>query len=366
MSKELEDQAAAESAAQTEVDHSQVDHQQPPEERASEAAAFLDTLTAEEGDTNVNNEEGHDVSPLRDEHGRFAPKPADGTKAADDPSAAVDPKAAKPATEEKKGPSKDEDAELLEGIKSERGRERVQRLIAERNEVRAKAEQLDRSMAEVRTVLEGAGMDAAQFAQHIEFSRLANSNDPQSLQLAAQMIEQVRVDIYKRLGQDAPGVDVLADFPDLAQRVNAFELDRQAALELAQYRRQQQQAQQTQQQQRQAEQEQQQQTQALQSSLAQVELYLNTRAHEVDHQPRMEVLSKYFKDPNNIQEFVRTYRPEQMSQAIRWMYDNIQVAPRNPSPSPIRARPQAVGSPIGRPGDEPVQKLSSILDSMGI
>lgn len=329
-----------------------VDHDQPTEQRQSEAAAFLDTLS-DDSEPSQADSLAEDPRP-RDEHGRFIPNQD----------------AVQPAPEDKTAKAPEgqdkEYADILDGIKSERGRGRFQVLISDLNKEKAKAKELDQSMAEVRTVLESAGMDAAQFAQHIEFSRLANSQDPQNLRIAAQMIEQVRTDIYKRLGQDAPGVDVLADFPDLAQRVQNFELDRQAALELAQYRRQQQQAQAMQQQQLQASHEQQQQAQQLQSAMAQVESYLNTRAREVDHQPRMEVLSKHFKDPKNIQEFVRTYRPDQMPMAIRWMYDNVQVAPRSPAPSPIRARPSVLGVPVGRPGDEPAQKVASILDAMGI
>ncbi|HCP79425.1 MAG TPA: hypothetical protein DIU11_17360, partial [Pusillimonas sp.] len=306
----------------------------------------------------------------RDEQGRFASKPKE----------EENPQQEQPTTEDKpteqskdaKTPEDEaakqaqEDAELLEGVKSERGRERVQKLISERNEVKAKAEELDRSMTEVREVLASAGMDAQQFAQHIEFSRLVNSNNPQDLGVAAQMIEQVRADIYKRLGQDAPGVDVLSDFPDLAQRVNSFELDRNAALEIARYRRQQQQAEQTQRQQMEQQQNSQRETQALQGAMQEVESYLSTRSREADHQARMDVLGKYFKDQNNIQEFVQTYRPDQMAKAIRWMYDNIQVAPSNPSPSPIRSKPSSLGQPAANPNAAPIEKISGFIDQMGI
>ena len=345
-------------------------HEQPPEERHTETMAFLDSLT-EDNDQNTEESTGEQTFDRpRDEQGRFASKPKE----------EENPQQEQPTTEDKpteqskdaKTPEDEaakqaqEDAELLEGVKSERGRERVQKLISERNEVKAKAEELDRSMTEVREVLASAGMDAQQFAQHIEFSRLVNSNNPQDLGVAAQMIEQVRADIYKRLGQDAPGVDVLSDFPDLAQRVNSFELDRNAALEIARYRRQQQQAEQTQRQQMEQQQNSQRETQALQGAMQEVESYLSTRSREADHQARMDVLGKYFKDQNNIQEFVQTYRPDQMAKAIRWMYDNIQVAPSNPSPSPIRSKPSTLGQPSANPNAAPIEKISGFIDQMGI
>lgn len=366
-----ETQDQPEAQPQDQVEQSAVDTQeQPPEERHKETMAFLDSLT-ETNDENSQEGAGQQaVDRLRDEQGRFAAKTPEQEAgqqpqqpAAKDQPAQPDKKA---APEDEASKQAQEDAELLKGINSERGRERVQKLISERNEVKAKAEELDRSMSEVRDVLASAGMDAQQFAQHIEFSRLVNSSNPQDLGIAAQMIEQVRADIYKRLGQDAPGVDVLSDFPDLAQRVNSFELSRDAALEIARYRRQQHQAEQAQRQQQQLQQASQQETQAFQSAMQEVQTYLNSRSQDVDHQARMQVIGNYFKDQKNIQEFVQTYRPDQMAKAIRWMYDSIQAAPRQPAPSPIRARPSALGRPVANPNADPAERLHSIIDQMGI
>lgn len=361
-------QTPADTQQQDPVDQVAVDtHEQPPEQRHSETMAFLDSLT-ESNDENSEQGDGQQAFDRpRDEQGRFAAKPEeqDPGKQAEQPTAKDKP--AKEATpEDEAAKQAKEDADLLEGIKSERGRERIQKLISERNEVKAKAEELDRSMTEVRQVLANAGMDAQQFAQHIEFSRLVNSNNPQDLGLAAQMIEQVRADIYKRLGQDAPGVDVLSDFPDLAQRVNAFELSRDAALEIARYRRQQQQVEQAHRQQRELQQASQQETQAFQNAMQEVQTYLSSREQDVDHQARMQVIGNYFKDQNNIQEFVQTYQPHQMAKAIKFMYDNIRTAPRQHAPSPIRARPSALGQPAANPNAAPVERMANILDQMGI
>lgn len=352
------------------VDQPVVDtHEQQPEQRHSETMAFLDSLTETNDD---NHEEGDGQQAFdrpRDEQGRFA-KPAGQQEEQPPAKPTAGDKPAEPgkeaAPEDEAAKQAKEDAELLEGIKSERGRERIQRLISERNEVKAKAQELDRSMTEVRQVLASAGMDAQQFAQHIEFSRLVNSNNPQDLGVAAQMIEQVRADIYKRLGKDAPGVDVLSDFPDLAQRVNAFELDRNAALEIARYRRQQQQVEQAQRQQQELQQTSQRETQAFQSAMQDVESYLSTRSKEVDHPARMQVIGNYFRDQNNINEFIKTYRPDQMAKAIKWMYDSIQVAPTQPAPSPIRARPSPLGQPAANPNAAPIDRLASVIDQMGI
>lgn len=330
----------------------------------SASEAFLDTLT--DGDTDPT---APTDARARDEAGRFAPKSEQAPVVAP-PAASVVPgappaAAAQPPADPKAAQAQ-EDAELLAGIKSERGRERVQKLIAERNETKERAETVSQSLQEVQQIVQSAGMDAQQFAEQIEFARLYNSGDPKNLRVAAQMIEGIRTDIYKKLGQDAPGVDVLSDFPDLAQKVNNFELDRQSALEIAQHRRHAQTQQQRQQATQQADQVNQQSVQEFQGAMQRVEGYLSTRAQEVDHQPRMEVLGKYFKDPANIQEFINTYQPAQMAQAIKWMYDNVQVAPRQATPSPLRARPSPLGQPSTSATADFMERGTALLDQMGI
>lgn len=368
-----DDNAAAAGQDDQQIDQRQ-EADQSAESRLSASSAFLDSLVDDSAGSQ-DGAAGAIAGQPRDEHGRFAPKAGQADPAGQQPPPpeSGQPPAPPAAAAEGQQPPIDEkarqaqeDAELLEGIKSERGRERVQKLIAERNETKAQAEQVTASLGEIQKVVQDAGMDAEQFARHIEFSRLLNSNDPQNLNVAAQMVEQVRADIYKRLGKDAPGVDVLADFPDLAQRVNGFEISREAALEIAQYRRQQQQAQQRQQTEHQHQQEDQQFQQALQAGIASAQSYLQSRASEVDHPARMEVLQKYFADQNNLQEFARTYRPDQMAHAIKWMYDNVQVAPRQPGPSPLRSRPSPLGSPAPNPNDAPIDRMASVLDQMGI
>jgi hypothetical protein len=336
------------------------------EPKASATEAFLNTLSDEPGQETPEQA----AIRARDELGRFATKPAGQPGAAAPgatPSAATpaQPTAGQPPLDDK-AKQDQEDAELLAGINSGRGRERVQKLITERNETRAQADQVTQSLGEIQQIVQSAGMDANQFAEHIEFARLANSNDPQNLRVAAQMIEEARSDIYKRLGVDAPGVDVLADFPDLAQKVNNFEMDRQSALEVAQLRRRQQQIDRRQEATQQQQQASQQNVQAFNGAMGQVETYLTTRSKEADHPARMEIIGKYFKDPANIQEFLRTYQPQQMAAAIKWMYNNVQVAPAPVTPNPLRARPTALGSPAANANADPMERMFSHLDQMGI
>ncbi|WP_116791449.1 hypothetical protein [Achromobacter dolens] len=258
-------------------------------------------------------------------------------------------------------PSPDqEDAELLAGIKSERGRARVQQIIEARKEAEGE-------VAAVRELVHAAGMTAETFSQHIEFSRLANSNDPRDLQQAAQMLEQTRADLYRRLGQDAPGVDALSDFPDLAQQVQNMAIPRETALEVARMRREQQTIQAQRQQVQQVEMETAQFHQAVAKAQQSLESYVQTRAHEIDHPARMKALETYFSDPRKLQEFATTYQPQQWPAAIRMLYDNVQVAqPRRAGPAPISSRAASLGRPVTAASQQPEERIMSLIDNMGL
>lgn len=326
----------------------------------SQAAAFLDSLT--EG-APVQNDEAAGAGRARDDLGRFkagsqeqggpaVPAQASPGQPAQIPAAAAPQPAKTP---------EQEDGELLAGIKSERGRARVAQIIEERKAAQGE-------VAAVRDLVHAAGMTAETFGQHIEFSRLANSNDPRDVQQAVQMLEQQRSELYRRLGQDAPGVDALSDFPDLAQQVQNLAMPRETALEVAKMRREQQAIQAQRQQVQQAEMETAQFQRAVAQAQQSLESYVQTRAHEIDHPARMKALETYFADPRKLQEFATTYQPAQWPAAIRMLYDNVQVAPqaRRPGPAPISGRTGALGRPAPAADQPSDQRIMSHIDSLGL
>ncbi|PPA76483.1 hypothetical protein C4E15_06725 [Achromobacter spanius] len=324
----------------------------------SAAAAFLDTIT-ESGEGTAEEQ----AQRARDAAGRFVSQgdaaPAQtAVPGAQPPAGAAAPAPQPPA--QARTPEQ-EDADLLAGIKSERGRARVQKIIEARNEAEG-------GLSAVREMVQAAGMTTETFGQHIEFSRLANSNDPQDLQRAAQMLEQTRADLYRKLGQDAPGVDALSDFPDLAQQVQNLLMPRETALEVARLRRDNQAVQAQRQQHQQAEQETQQFQQAVAQAQQSLESYVQTRAHEIDHPARMKALETYFADPRKLQEFATTYQPNQWPAAIRMLYDNVQVAQqqRRPPAAPISSRAGALGRPAVASGQSAPERLMSTIDNLGI
>jgi len=254
-----------------------------------------------------------------------------------------------------------EEAELLAGVNSERGRERMRQILAERREAQT-------DLSEIREVVTSAGVTPQDMAEYLEFARLLNSGDPQNLRQAAQIIEGHRAQIYKQLGIDAPGVDGLAEFPDLAQAVEGLQIGREHALEIARARRIQQTHAQQQQAQAQQQQEHQQFTMSVEQGKAQMAQFLTSRQQEIDHPVRMRAVSEYFSNPAKLQEFASTYQPHQWAHALRMMYEGIQVAPlaRRAGPAPLSSRPAPLGRPAAAEGQSPEARTMSILDGMGL
>lgn len=290
------------------------------------------------------------VKALLDEISGDAP-PA--TKTVDEKPADTAPEApAEPKTPEQ------EEAELLDGVKSERGKERIRQVFSERK-------QLEADINEFRALITDTKMSPEEFAQTLEYGRLRNSGDEKDLRVAYEMVEQQRAILAQRLGIKAPGVDLLAGHDDLKQAVENMEITEERALELARYRKLEQEQRTKIQAQQQSQQNQVQFQNTIQQAAGAMESYLATRAHEVDHSARMRVISSHFKDSQNLQEFVSQFEPHQWPAAIKMMYDGI-VVPKAPNaPQPLRSRPATLGTP-STSGQTPIDRIASKMDAMGI
>jgi hypothetical protein len=164
---------------------------------------------------------------------------------------------------------------------------------------------------------------------------------------------------------EAPGVDLLQGHDDLKQAVDNMEITRERAVELAKYRKQQQEVQQRQQVERQTVQQRQEFQQQVQQAAQSMEAYLQTRAQEIDHPARMKVITEHFKNPANLQKFVSTYRPDQWADTIRLMYDGIHIPRSAASPQPIRSRPATLGAPAPN-ASAPIDRIAQRMESMGL
>ena len=290
--------------------------------------------------------------------------PADASGQQDKPDDAAKPNGQEqPASNEKP----DDDAEFLASLKSERSRNRFQALKQQATEAEARYKDIEEQVTSLQRSISDAGMDADQFAQTIQFAKLSNSQNPADLRVARDMLQEQMAAISLRLGEDAPGVDVLAQFPDLKQAVDTFEITRQAATELAKLRHAQAQQAQQMQVQQQNIQRQAMYQQTVQQASQSMDTYLQSRASEVDHAAKMKALHEHFADPARMQQFVSTHQPHQWAQAVAFMYDNIKVAQQPPARSqqPLRARAGILGTPDASAAS-PLDRLSQHMDSLNL
>jgi len=337
------------------------DNGEPNEQQPASPLGEYETLLASLTEGGAADDQTAPAGQPRDASGRFvsaattvAPEQtAQDTPAQSSQQPSGDPVVAKTPEQE--------DAELLASIQSERGRARVQQFIS-------RAREAEGGLVAIREEVEKAGLTAQTFSQHLEFSKLANSNSPQDLQAAAQMLEDVRADIYRRLGQDAPTLDVLSAHPDLAQRVANLEMPREVALEVARMRHvtaEEQARQQVQIRQQQDAQQFQSDIAAAQTSL---ETYVASRQHEVDHPARMQAVQEYFANPSNLQSFAATYQPHQWPSAIRMLYENVRIASgqQQARPAPISSRPSTSGRPALPANASGADQIMRQIENMGL
>ncbi len=118
-----------------------------------------------------------------------------------------------------------------EGL-SERAKARFEELAA-----RAKEGEVWRERAEQwQQTIASTGATPEQLGQLLTYSSLVNSGDPEKLRQAMGVLERERNAIARMIGEEAPGIDLLSDHPDLIQRVQQGDFDRHAALEVARAR----------------------------------------------------------------------------------------------------------------------------------
>lgn len=309
-----------------------------------QSAAVMDFLNTLSGDEKPADETAGEQKPAEGEQ-----KPAEGEQQLAE--GQQQPVAKTPEQEE---------AELLEGVKSERGRERIK-------EVFATKKQLEQDVGEFKELITSTKMSPEQFAQTLEYGRLINSGNEQDLRVALEMIEQERTLIYQKLGVEAPGVDLLAGHDDLKTAIENMEITRERALELAKYRKIDQDKAKLQANQQSSARDQAEFQSTIQTAAQGIEGYLNTRAGEADHPARMQIITDHFKNPANLQAFITTYQPHQWGATIKMMYDGIAVpkAPVVRSPQPLRSRPAIQGNPSSA-GTTPIDRIASHIDNMGI
>jgi hypothetical protein len=156
---------------------------------------------------------------LRDEAGRFAKKEEE----------------AKPGEvkAEVKDEAKPQDEFAMPDGLSSKAQDRFKSLVSKVHESQAQLQAISGQVEQFREVVRSSGATPEEFSQAVDYIRLVKHGD---LEGALRVIDDQRRQISLALGKPLPGADPLSQFPDLRQRVEAYQMDEQAAIELARAR----------------------------------------------------------------------------------------------------------------------------------
>ncbi len=294
---------------------------------------------------------------------------ADGKPVVDDPAKkdAADADAKAKADDKAKDdkPKKADDLALTDLEKkglSPVGRDRFQKLITLAKDHEAT---IERQTAELTQALHGRdqflGMlkehhcEPADLAGYMEFNKLIKTGD---LEGALKTVEDYRASLYKALGREAPGVDLLADQADLKARVDKMEISREDALVIANSRRAE--AQRT----AQANQQQEQQTQSQAAAQEQeAELQAIEKWTAGISKSDIDYKAKEAKLLPQITEIISTYPPKLWLTTLKTVYNAIQTPAAAPA---SRAADPVIRSSGTKPGAAAPTTMIDALKNAGI
>ncbi len=278
------------------------------------------------------------------------------------PEAKADADATEPETAEAEqsaaAPVTDPDSQLLAGIKNPRSRARIQTLLDERKQA------IDAARTYL-TEVQGAGYDEESFGVVLQFGRLMSSDNFEDKRQALQMIDKVRENIAREIGEPVAGVDVLAGAPDLREKVNSLELTEEGALEIYRARKIQEERQARLQAEHSLQQNQQAQAQAIEGARLQIIQFGRSKSKEVDYEPKMKAIQQWLKDPVHMNSII-SQPPSQWQAALSFLYDNIAIRDRPArAPQPITSTTLSRGKLAAAPGD-PRGSLEVAMKNLGI
>jgi hypothetical protein len=208
-------------------------------------------------------------------------------------------------------------------------RARFQEVIGTLKEREATIAQMTEKMTPLREardamidVLEETKTTSDQLSAYLEFNRMLQSGDPKDWESALQMVENQRAALYKSLGRepDDGGVDLLAEFPDLKQKVTEAQITREDALEIAQGRRERAAGEQRSQQQRSEQQTVQQRKQAQDNALKEIETWTaGLEKSDIDYKAKEEKLLE------QVDEVIKNYPADKWIPTLKLLYSGIAV-----------------------------------------
>jgi hypothetical protein len=122
-----------------------------------------------------------------------------------------------------------------EGLK-EKGKQRFQDLVADNKDKADKLSQAQQAVSEIQTTIKNTGMNADELGFVFDYGKLAVSSDRNSQQTALEMAKNEVKRLSTQLGIEQEGLDLLEGHPDLQKRVEDYDINREDALEIRNYR----------------------------------------------------------------------------------------------------------------------------------
>lgn len=262
-----------------------------------------------------------------------------------------EPEEDKPKAEEVVEPENDE--EPPEGI-SKKAQERFRSMVTKVKEKDAEIERISSDLNGIRSVMKETGGSPEDFAKTFEYIRALNHGDVEHARaILEDQIRQLSVLTGKPFGQ----VDPLAQFPDLRERVNAYQMDEQTALEMARHRSMQHQQQQAVNQYQQRQQSEQQSIASRQNAIAEIDrLGAEWAKSDPDYSFKEGLITQ------RAQDIAREFPPEQWAKQVKLMYQTLSSVPApkpQSAPAPLRASGQSAGA------RQPSNMLEALQNGLG-
>lgn len=226
-----------------------------------------------------------------------------------------------------------------EGI-SKKAQERFRSMVSKVKEKDAEIERISQDLGGIRQLMQETGGKPEDFAKTFEYIRALNHGDlDHARNILEDQIRQISVMTGKPFGQ----VDPLSNFPDLREKVNAYQMDEQAALEMARYRATQQAQQQAVNQYQQRQQSEQQSNYVRQSAIAEIDrMGAEWAKSDPDYAMKESMITA------QAALISKQFPPQQWPAQVRLMYQTISSMPmQKPAvshPAPLRSSGQAGGA----------------------
>lgn len=262
----------------------------------------------------------------------------------DEPESATDPEPepekdpeVEPEVAEEVAPENED--EPPEGI-SKKAQERFRNIVYKVKEKEAELTAVRSDLDGIRTLMKDTGGTPEDFSRTFEYIRAVRSGDfDNARSILEDQIRQLSVATGKPFGQ----VDPLSQFPDLRERVNAYQMDEPTALEIARSRSHADAQRKAEQQFNERQQQQRESVNSRQSAIAEIDrLGAEWAKSDPDYAVKEGIITQ------KANEIAANFPPSQWAAQVKLMYSAISSMPVQkptaPAPAPLRASGQSAGA----------------------